>query len=206
MSLKNNKKGQKSLRGVRADSFEKEHRYVEVANALALARQRNNPHQQTQTNPPSKSHAGEESEGWPSGDAGSNTGAGIGCPILVEGLKDERALRGLDFSGPIELVNRGWSMPKLCAYLYEKYGCQNKIDGGAAIILLMDWDRTGGKIQRELIRRLDAYGIEMSLEPRKTLGRFFSSEIKVVEGLRRFADELLIWMDEYDVNHPITVE
>jgi 5S rRNA maturation endonuclease (ribonuclease M5) len=200
VSLKNNKRGQKSLRNGRADSFEKEHRYVEVANALALARQRNNPNQQTQTNPPSKSHAGEESEGWVGG------GAGIGCPVLVEGLKDERALRGLDFSGPIELVNRGWSMPKLCAYLYEKYGCQNKIDGGAAIILLMDWDRTGGKIQRELIRRLDAYGIEMSLEPRKTLGRFFSSEIKVVEGLRRFTDELLLLMDEYDVNHPITLE
>jgi 5S rRNA maturation endonuclease (ribonuclease M5) len=200
MSLKNNKKGQKSLRGVSADSFEKEHRYVEVANALALARQRNNPYQQTQTNPPSKSHAGEESEGWVGG------GAGISCPILVEGLKDERALRGLDFSGPIELVNRGWSMPKLCAYLYEKYGCNNEIDGGAAIILLMDWDRTGGKIQRELIRRLDAYGIEMSLEPRKTLGRFFSSEIKVVEGLRRFTDELLLLMDEYDDNHSVTLE
>ena len=44
------------------------------------------------------------------------------CPILVEGLRDEKALRELGFTGIIEKVNRGWDRSKLVAYLYEKYG------------------------------------------------------------------------------------
>ena len=30
------------------------------------------------------------------------------CPILVEGLRDEKALRALGFTGIVERVNRGW--------------------------------------------------------------------------------------------------
>jgi len=42
------------------------------------------------------------------------------CPVVVEGIKDERALRVLGFSGTIEKVNRGWDRSRLVAYLH---GC-----------------------------------------------------------------------------------
>ena len=37
------------------------------------------------------------------------------CPILVEGLRDEKALRALGFTGIIERVNRGWDRSGLVA-------------------------------------------------------------------------------------------
>lgn len=159
-------------------------RLTEVAKALSISRQRNYPPNQSKKVVASSYKSQLPAEG------------GANCPILVEGQKDKQVLRGLGFQGPIELVNRGWDMPKLCAFLYEKYGVVNSIDGGPAIILLMDWDRSGARIQREIIRRLESYDVKVEIEPRKSLSRFFSSEIKVVEGLKNFTDQLLQLMDE----------
>ena len=58
-----------------------------------------------------------------------------GSVVLVEGRRDEIALRALGFTGPIEKLNRGWPVEKIIAYIDEKY---------ESCILLMDWDRTGG--------------------------------------------------------------
>ena len=33
---------------------------------------------------------------------------GSGIPVVVEGNRDEEALRALGFTGPIEKINRGW--------------------------------------------------------------------------------------------------
>ncbi len=63
---------------------------------------------------------------------------GYGCPIIVEGKKDEEALRILGFTGPIEKINRGWDRSRLVAYFHEKYGTKNAVDGGPPLILLMD--------------------------------------------------------------------
>ena len=71
----------------------------------------------------------------------------LGIPIIVEGKKDIAALRKLGFEGTIEQLNRGWDLDRFCTYLYETYGTRNE-QGGAAIELLMDWDRTGGRLQR----------------------------------------------------------
>jgi hypothetical protein len=42
-----------------------------------------------------------------------------GIPILVEGKKDRRALQALEFTGPVELVNRGWPMERLAGWFAE---------------------------------------------------------------------------------------
>ena len=69
-------------------------------------------------------------------------------PIIVEGPRDRRALVALGFTGPIEVLNRGWTIERVVAYWYETYGTRNEDAGGSSVCLLMDWDRTGGRLQR----------------------------------------------------------
>ncbi len=133
----------------------------------------------------------------PVGDSGDG---GSGCPILVEGRKDVIALRKLGFSGIIEKVNRGWNMPRLVAYLYEQYGTRNPIDGGAAIILLMDWDRTGGRIQRDILNRLESLDVKLDVHTRKEIARCLKPEGRTVEGLAAHARELRVFIDERDID------
>jgi 5S rRNA maturation endonuclease (ribonuclease M5) len=145
-------------------------RFDAVGETLAFARQRNRP---------AKS-------------------GGSGCPILVEGIRDRKVLRNLGYSGQIELVNRGWNQGRLCAWLYETYGIRNRVDGGAAMYLLMDWDRTGGRLQRDLSRRLESFDILIDTQLRKRLSRFLTPETRTVEGLRGFITELKMRIQSYD--------
>ena len=75
---------------------------------------------------------------------------GGGIPILVEGKRDEKTLRVLGFTGPIEKVNRGWDRSRLIAYLHTEYCSRPAPDIFPQVILLMDWDRTGGRIQSSI--------------------------------------------------------
>ena len=115
---------------------------------------------------------------------------GFACPIVIEGNKDVIALRKLGFSGPIEKFNRGWDRSRLVAYLFETYGCNNPLDGGPALILLMDWDRTGGRIQNEMSVRLQAMDMSIDETTRMELVRAMKLEGKTVESLAPFAREL----------------
>lgn len=125
---------------------------------------------------------------------------GSGCPVLVEGLNDEVALRALGFRGPVERVNRGWDRGRLIAYIYETYGTTNRVDGAAAIILLMDWDRTGGRLQRELGRRLEAFDVRIDLDTRMELVRSLKPEGRTIEMLAAHAEALLEAMAPHDLN------
>jgi len=115
---------------------------------------------------------------------------GSSCPVLIEGIKDVKALRKLGFTGVIEQLNRGWDRSRLVAYLFEKYGCNNPNDGGPAIILLMDWDRTGGRIQNDMSIRLRAMDVSLDEETRIELVRAMKPEGKTIESLAPFANEL----------------
>ena len=77
-----------------------------------------------------------------------------GLPILVEGKRDRELLYELGFLGPIEILNRGWSLEKLAIFLIEKYPQSNK---NPILSILMDWDRTGGRLQNKLIQILSSY-------------------------------------------------
>ena len=74
-----------------------------------------------------------------------------GLPILVEGKRDKDFLLELGFSGTIEVLNRGWSLEKLAIYLLEKNQVisENK---KPMLSILMDWDRTGEKLQKKLVQ------------------------------------------------------
>ena len=63
----------------------------------------------------------------------------------------------------------------------------------------MDWDRTGGRLQSELRRRMEGMDIKISEELRRVLMKALKPETRVVESLRAMAYELGPFIDEYDV-------
>ncbi len=108
---------------------------------------------------------------------------GSGVPILVEGMRDEETLLALGFTGPIEKVNRGWDRSRLIAYLHSEYCTKAVPDGSATVILLMDWDRTGGRIQKSIRDRLMAMDCPIDEDLRNTLLRTMKPEGRTVEAL-----------------------
>ena len=123
---------------------------------------------------------------------------GCGCPIIVEGKKDVLALKTMGFTGPIEQVNRGWDQSRLVTYLFETYGSLNTADHDASVILLMDWDRTGGRLQRKIGERLQAFGMRIDNETRMELVRAMKPEGRTVEGLKAHAEKLRPYIDQTD--------
>jgi 5S rRNA maturation endonuclease (ribonuclease M5) len=123
---------------------------------------------------------------------------GCDCPIIVEGRKDRLALESIGFTGKIEQVNRGWDQSRFVAFIFEKYGILNKVDQGPSVILLMDWDRTGGRLQRKIGERLEAFGMKVDHETRMELVRSMKPEGKTVEGLKSHAEILRPYIDQVD--------
>ena len=97
----------------------------------------------------------------------------------MEGKRDVDTRRALGFTGPIEKVNRGWDRPRLVAYLHSEYCISEIHDGGPSVIVLMDWDRTGGRIQAALRDRLVMVIKNQNLSPKQ-----------YVEGIKVFGDPM----------------
>ena len=124
-----------------------------------------------------------------------------GFAIIVEGPRDKAALLQLGFVGPIEVVNRGWGMDRLAAYLYETYGTRTN-EGRSTMTLLMDWDRTGGKLQSNLRRRLESFDVMIDEDLRKVLMKALKPETRVVESLSGLAGALVPYMGlETTIHH-----
>ena len=100
-------------------------------------------------------------------------------------------MRALGFIGPIEKMNRGWDRSRLVAFLHDEYGTRNIIDGGPPIILLMDWDRTGGRLQTALRNRLQALDVPIDENLRNVLMKAMKPEGRTVESLAPFASSLM---------------
>ena len=126
------------------------------------------------------------------------SGGGAGCPVLIEGKKDEAALRRLGFTGPVERVNRGWDRERLVAHLFETYGTKNRADSGDAIILLMDWDRTGGRLQHDIGNSLEGFDVRIDTRTRMELARALKPEGRTVESLAPHAPALRDAMSPHD--------
>ena len=114
---------------------------------------------------------------------------GGGCrPVIVEGIRDENAVRALGFTGPVEKVNRGWDRSRLIAYLHKTYA-EEEINEGPRVILLMDWDRTGGRIQRRLMDSMTSLDIKPCDELRRALSKAMKPDTMCVEDLPSFLGE-----------------
>lgn len=118
--------------------------------------------------------------------------------MLVEGRRDRIALEKLGFNGPIEVLNRGWPVDDVLVHLLETYGRKSVVDGGPSIIVLMDWDRTGGRLQTTIRRNLESLDVRFGEDLRSTLMRCLKPETRVVEGLSGLIDALGPLVDMYD--------
>ena len=126
----------------------------------------------------------------------------LNVPLLVEGRRDVRALRRLGFTGPLETVNRGWSLERLVTHLFEQYGARHPVDGGPTVVLLMDWDRTGGRLQRTLQDKFQSLDVTVDASLRRRLMVTLKPETKVVEGMIGLVDALLPLIDAMDQSEP----
>lgn len=122
-----------------------------------------------------------------------------GWPVIIEGKRDRYALEALEFTGPIEVLNRGWGLDRFIAYLYETYGTRDA-QGGPSMCLLMDWDRTGGRLQKSLTERLEAMDVKVCDALRNQLLKALKPETRVVESLKSLAVDLLPFIDMEDSN------
>ncbi len=81
-------------------------------------------------------------------------------PTVVEGKRDEAALRGLGLEGEIVKVKAGKALYELCEELGNRY---------SEVVLMTDTDKEGEKIARELKKRLSQYGTRVNDEFRNRL-------------------------------------
>ena len=86
----------------------------------------------------------------------------------------------LGFTGPIEKLNRGWNVDRVVVYIVEKYG---------SCIVLMDWDRTGGRLQRRLMDSMTSLDIKPCDELRRALSKAMKPDTMCVEDLPSFLGE-----------------
>ena len=113
-----------------------------------------------------------------------------GKVILVEGKRDVRALENLGFTGEIVQLNRGWPVDKVVVWMFEKYQMPP--------IVLMDWDRTGGRLQKSLQSKFQSLDVLIPDEPRRTLSKAIRPDTLCVEALNSLADYLLPLMQISD--------
>lgn len=96
-----------------------------------------------------------------------------GVPVIVEGLKDVTALRGLGLSGPIHSL-AGHSVVTLA----------DELIGNERILILFDFDRRGNQLTGQLIAQLEGRGVDILHDVRRKLARAFIWRVRVVEGLK----------------------
>ena len=102
-------------------------------------------------------------------------------PVIVEGRKDERALREMGLSGTVLRLDTGKSVFNFCEGLRGEYD---------RVIILTDWDRRGGRLARALREGLMANGISYDVELRKQIAFLVRKEVKDVEGLPKLLSKL----------------
>ena len=113
-----------------------------------------------------------------------------GKVVLVEGKRDVRALKNLGFAGEIVQLNRGWPVDKVVVWMFEKYQMPP--------IVLMDWDRTGGRLQKSIQSKFQSLDVLIPDEPRRTLSKAIRPDTLCVEALNSLADYLLPLMQISD--------
>ena len=110
-------------------------------------------------------------------------------PVIVEGVKDRRALRKLGLTGDIITINKGISLSDFADQVSERYD---------EVIILSDWDRRGGSLCRrlkELLKGRVVYDVRI----RQRLSKF--AMIKKVEGLPSWLETIYHRLEDVSANH-----
>jgi 5S rRNA maturation endonuclease (ribonuclease M5) len=102
-------------------------------------------------------------------------------PVIVEGKKDEKALRELGVKGEIVRLNKGDSIFSTCERLSKDH---------KKVILMTDWDRKGGHLGKLLKDGLEANGVRYDEDIRARLALLTKKDIKDVESLAKQLERL----------------
>ena len=101
----------------------------------------------------------------------------LGAPIIVEGKRDQIALKKLGFNPPIMKLNDGKSV------LSTVEGLLSTLPVSREFVIFTDWDRTG----RVLAKQLQKYGESIDLIPNISFWNsfisLFSKDITCIEEL-----------------------
>lgn len=100
--------------------------------------------------------------------------ANANTPILVEGANDREALKQLGCTGAILLVHDGEPLIETADRLARDH---------PEVILLMDWDRTGGSIHHRVKEVLETHAVDCDDRFRRELARLATKETRAVEDL-----------------------
>jgi 5S rRNA maturation endonuclease (ribonuclease M5) len=98
-----------------------------------------------------------------------------GTPVVVEGIKDITALRGLGLIGPIYSL-AGHSIVSLA----------DELASVETLLILFDFDRRGEQLARQLATQLQGRGVTLLHKERAKLRRAFCWRVRVIEGLKQF--------------------
>lgn len=102
-------------------------------------------------------------------------------PFIVEGERDEIALRELGFSGEIVVINRGVSLLQICEEISVEH---------SEAVILTDWDSRGGKLAHLLREKLLATDVKSNNYIRARFSKLCKKEIKDVESLPNYLERL----------------
>jgi 5S rRNA maturation endonuclease (ribonuclease M5) len=95
-----------------------------------------------------------------------------GIPIIVEGKKDEVALRRLGVKGEV-----------LHARLFRGFRAVQEVLKERRAVILTDFDRRGEELNDKLTRQLRSEGVEPDLYYWRRIGALTKRDVKTVEGL-----------------------
>jgi 5S rRNA maturation endonuclease (ribonuclease M5) len=108
----------------------------------------------------------------------------INSPVIVEGKRDTKALRNLDFGGIIIELNDGNSVLSTVENIAHKFGRRSKF------VVLTDWDRTGEILAKQLKEYGESCDLIPNLRIRQKLSFLSSKEITCIEELPTFVNAL----------------
>ncbi|MGB9622678.1 MAG: toprim domain-containing protein [Candidatus Bathyarchaeia archaeon] len=87
--------------------------------------------------------------------------------VIVEGARDQEALRILGFEGAIEMHSmKGFSEEELVEEIGSKY---------KSVLLLTDFDEEGRQLNKRLTRSFERRGVKVDLGLRRVIGRLMAT-------------------------------
>lgn len=103
-----------------------------------------------------------------------------GAAIIVEGMRDERALRALGISGPVIMASRRPAL-ELAEDAARRY---------REIVVLTDWDLKGDEMALKIDQYLRSAGSRPDMDIRSRLKKLVKKEIKDVESLSLYVERM----------------
>ena len=101
----------------------------------------------------------------------------LDSPVVVEGHSDTLALRSLGYRGKVIELNDGKSVLSTVEKLVQKLGTSG------IFVIMTDWDRTGGRLAKQLKEYGESSDLVPNLRIRRDLSVICSKDITCIEEL-----------------------